>query len=115
MTIIRAGTIGQSGLGGQAWASLQYLLGLRALGHEVYYLEDCGRSSRVYIWEKEDWTHELDYPAAYVHGCLEPFGFGGLCLLRRRSRWSSVARSSFVAVGDKCELLVLRAVPFWNW
>ena len=31
MTIILAGTIGRSGLGGQAWACLQYLLGLRAL------------------------------------------------------------------------------------
>jgi len=45
MTIIFGGTIGRSGLGGQAWAILQYLLGFRALGHDVYYLEDCGDSS----------------------------------------------------------------------
>ena len=63
MNVIVAGTIGRSGLGGQAWATLQYLLGLRALGHEVYYLEDCGHSSWVYNWEKAEWTTELDYPA----------------------------------------------------
>ena len=74
MKILFAGTIGRSGLGGQAWASLQYLLGFRALGHEVFYLEDCGISSWVYNWEKEEWTTELDYPAAYVRECLEPFG-----------------------------------------
>src|SRR5258708_14106320 len=74
MKIIVAGTMGLSGLGGQSWALLQYLLGFRALGHDVYYLEDCGRSSWVYIWEKEEWTHELDYPAAYVNACLASFG-----------------------------------------
>ena len=47
MKIVFAGTIGQSGLGGQVWATLQYLLGLRALGHEVVYLEDCGPESQV--------------------------------------------------------------------
>ena len=52
MTIIFAATIGRSGLGGQAWAAMQYLLGLRALGHDVYYLEDCGAESWVYHWYK---------------------------------------------------------------
>src|SRR6266487_4408531 len=75
MKIIFAGTIGRSGLGGQAWASLQYLLGFRALGHEVFYLEDCGDCSWVYDWEKEEWTYDPGYPAAYLHECLEPFGF----------------------------------------
>ena len=76
MKIILAGTIGRSGLGGQAWAGMQYLLGFRELGHEVLYLEDCGLSSWVYNWEKAEWTTELDYPAAYVNECLQPFGLG---------------------------------------
>jgi len=115
MTIILSGTIGRSGLGGQAWASLQYLLGLRALGHEVYYLEDCGRSSWVYIWEKEDWTHELDYPAAYVHACLEPFGFGDRWIYRDNYRSLGVPLEKFLDVCADADLLMLRAVPFWNW
>jgi len=115
MTIILSGTIGRSGLGGQAWASLQYLLGLRALGHEVYYLEDCGRSSWVYIWEKEDWTHELDYPAAYVHACLEPFGFGDRWIYRDNYRSLGVPLEKFLDVSADADLLILRAVPFWNW
>jgi len=69
MNLIVAGTIGRSGLGGQAWAVLQYLLGLRALGHEVIYLEDCGESSWVYDRDKQEWTTELDYPADYVRAC----------------------------------------------
>jgi hypothetical protein len=115
MTIIFAGTIGRSGLGGQAWAVLQYLLGFRALGHDVYYLEDCGRSSWVYIWEKEDWTHELDYPAAYVNACLEPFGLGNRWIYRDNYRSLGVALPEFLEVCAKADLLIMRASPFWNW
>src|SRR5213592_1631358 len=75
MKILFAGTIGRSGLGGQAWASLQYLLGFRALGHEVFYLEDCGDCSWVYNWDKAEWTFDLDYPSDYIRECLAPFGF----------------------------------------
>ena len=115
MNILLSGTIGRSGLGGQAWASLQYLLGFRALGHEVFYLEDCGESSWVYHWEKEEWTTELDYPAAYVRECLEAFGL--------RDRW--IYRTNESSVGAPVErllefcatadLLVMRAVPLWVW
>ncbi len=115
MTIIFAGTIGLSGLGGQAWAILQYLLGFRALGHEVYYLEDCGRSSWVYIWEKEEWTHELDYPAAYVDACLAPFGFGDRWIYRDNYRSLGMPLPKFLEVCNTADLLVMRAVPFWNW
>ena len=44
-------------------------LGFCALGHEVIYLEDCGESSWVYNWDKQEWTTELDYPADYVRAC----------------------------------------------
>ncbi|HEY6170278.1 MAG TPA: glycosyltransferase family 1 protein [Verrucomicrobiae bacterium] len=115
MTIIVAGTIGRSGLGGQAWATMQYLLGLRALGHDVYYLEDCGRSSWVFIWEKEDWTHELDYPAAYVKACLEPFGFGDRWIYRDNYRSLGMPLEKFLELCASADLLILRAVPFWNW
>ena len=115
MTIIFAGTIGLSGLGGQAWAVLQYLLGFRALGHEVYYLEDCGRSSWVYIWEKEEWTHELDYPAAYVNACLERFGLGDRWIYRDNYRSLGIALTAFLDICSSADLLVMRAVPFWTW
>ncbi len=115
MRIIVAGTMGLSGLGGQAWAILQYLLGLRALGHDVYYLEDCGRSSWVYIWEKEEWTHELDYPAGYVHACLAPFGLGERWIYRDNYRSLGLPLSQFLELCASADLLLMRAVPFWTW
>ena len=63
MIIIIAGTIGRSVTGGQTWANLHYLLGLRALGHDVYYLEDVGQWSETYDWHNQCNTASLDYPA----------------------------------------------------
>jgi hypothetical protein len=115
MKIILAGTIGRSGLGGQAWAGMQYLLGLHALGHEVVYLEDCGKSSWVYVWEKEDWTHELDYPAGYLRTCFEPFGLGDAWIYRDNYRSLGMPLEQFNKFCAQADLLIMRAAPFWNW
>lgn len=115
MKIICSGTIGRSGLGGQAWATLQYLLGLRALGHEVYYLEDCGDTTYVWDWEKAEWNYGLDYPAAYVHACLAPFGFGEHWIYRTDAGSRGMPLERFTDVCRAADLLVLRAVPLWVW
>jgi hypothetical protein len=73
--IILAGTIGRSAIGSKAWVYFQNLLGLHALGHEVFYLEDCGDNSWAYDWEREQVTESVAYPAAYVRNCLEFIGF----------------------------------------
>lgn len=43
LRIIVTGLIGQYPLGGVSWDYLQYVLGLKLLGHDVYYLEDSGQ------------------------------------------------------------------------
>jgi len=113
--IIFAGTIGRSGLGGQAWASLQYLLGARALGHEVFYLEDCGISSWVYDWAREEWTTELDYPAGYVRDCLAPFGFDDRWIYRTNDGSVGASPGAFLEFCAEADLLLMRAVPLWVW
>jgi len=115
MKIIFAGTIGRSGLGGQAWASLQYLLGFRALGHEVFYLEDCGDCSWVYNWEEEEWTFDLAYPGAYVRECLEPFDFQGRWVYRTNDGSTGAPMEDFLEFCAEADLLLMRAVPLWVW
>src|SRR5256885_5063612 len=56
------------------------------------------------IWEKEDWTHELDYPAAYVHACLEPFGFGDRWIYRDNYRSVGVPLEKFLDVCANADL-----------
>jgi hypothetical protein len=43
LRIVVSGYIGQYPLGGVAWDYIQYFLGLRSLGHDVYYIEDTGQ------------------------------------------------------------------------
>jgi hypothetical protein len=46
--IVVAGYIVRYPLGGQLWAHLQYVLGLRQSGHDVYFLEDAGWPDACY-------------------------------------------------------------------
>lgn len=115
MIILFAGSIGRSGLGGQAWANLQYLLGLRELGHEVFYLEDCGECSWVYNWEAGEWTYDLAYPAAYVRDCLEPFGFKDRWLYRAGTETAGMSLNDFHHACDVTDLFIMRAIPIWDW
>jgi hypothetical protein len=115
MLIIFSGTIGRSVTGGQAWANLQYLLGLQALGHQVYYLEDCGEWSVVYNWEKGEATWELDYPAAYVKDCLEPYGFGDKWIYRAGEKSMGMDSKNFLEACSQADILILRAVPLPTW
>jgi hypothetical protein len=60
--------------GGVTWCSLMYLLGLRALGHEVFYIEDTGEC--VYDPALNTRATDPSYGTAYIHAALEPFGLG---------------------------------------
>jgi hypothetical protein len=115
MKILLSGTIGRSGLGGQAWASLQYLLGLRALGHDVYYLEDCGSTSSVWNWDTEEWTQEIDFPAAYVRNSLEPFGFKERWIYRTNTQAAGMSIERLQSLCGEADLLIMRGAPLWEW
>src|SRR3954470_18610372 len=115
MIIVFAGTIGRCGVGGLAWMSMQYLAGLRALGHDVHYLEECGLESWVYDWDAERLTTELAYPAAYVRECLEPVGLGDRWIYRAGERSEGMAAEDFREVCSRADLLVVHAVPVTLW
>ena len=80
MRILFAGIIARYPFGGVTWCSLMYLLGLRALGHEVFYIEDTGEC----VYDPVQNTRATDpaYGTTYIHNALEPFGLG--------DRWSFV-------------------------
>jgi len=75
MKIVFAGIIARYPFGGVTWCSLMYLLGLRALGHDVFYIEDTGEC--VYDPVLNTRATDPGYGTAYIHHALEPFGLGG--------------------------------------
>jgi hypothetical protein len=74
MKILFAGIIARYPFGGVTWCSLMYLLGLRALGHEVFYIEDTGEC----VYDPVQNTRSLDpaFGTNYIQQALEPFGLG---------------------------------------
>jgi len=62
-------------LGGVVWQFLHYLVGLRRLGYDVYYVEDSGRY--VYSPELNDFTPDASANVAAVAPVLEAWGFAG--------------------------------------
>jgi len=80
LKIVLAGIIARYPFGGVTWCSLMYLLGLRDLGHEVFYVEDTGEC--VYDPVQNAITEDPGYGTTYIHDALAPFGLG--------ERWSFV-------------------------
>jgi hypothetical protein len=80
LKILFAGIIARYPFGGVTWCSLMYLLGLRALGHDVFYIEDTGEC----VYDPVQNARSLDpaYGTNYIHAALEPYGLG--------DRWSFV-------------------------
>jgi hypothetical protein len=78
--ILCAGIIARYPFGGVTWCSVMYLLGLRALGHEVFYVEDTGEC--IYDPVLNTRSEDPGYGTRYIHDALAPFGLG--------ERWSFV-------------------------
>ncbi len=74
MRILFAGIIARYPFGGVTWCSLMYLLGLRALGHDVFYIEDTGEC--VYDPVQNTRSTDPSYGTTYINNALEPFGLG---------------------------------------
>ena len=72
MKIIVAGIIARYPFGGVTWCSLMYLLGLLALGHDVYYLEDTGEC--VYDYAQNTISLDSAYGLNYINSSLAQFG-----------------------------------------
>ena len=115
MVIVFAGALGRFPIGGHAWTEMQYLLGLRELGHDVYFLEECGEGSWVYNWETEQITTDLKYPTDYVRKCLEPVGFGDRWIYRAGDHSLGMDLEEFLEVCSRADLFLIRGCPITLW
>src|SRR6266498_3135897 len=94
---------------------MQYLLGLRALGHDVTYVEDCGPESWVYNWQTQELTTDIAYPAAYVADCLDGIGLAGHWIYRAGDLSAGLSIREFEHRCAQADLFLIRAVPLATW
>jgi hypothetical protein len=87
MRILVTGLLGQYAFGGVTWDYLQYVLGFRALGHDVWYLEDT--ATWAYDPVKQEPSADCTHNVTYLRRIMEEFGLGDRWIYRRtRSRRS---------------------------
>ncbi len=80
MRIIVTGLIGQYAFGGVTWDYIQYALGFRALGHDVWYLEDTG--TWAYDPVKMEPSADCSHNTSYLRRVMEKFGMGDRWIYR---------------------------------
>jgi hypothetical protein len=112
--IVLAGIIARYPFGGVTWCSLMYLLGLRALGHEVLYIEDTGEC--VYDPERDEIATDPSYGTRYIHAALEPFGLGDRwCFVNYDGGYHGLGREAVQAYCADADLFVNLSGGSWFW
>jgi len=114
MRILFAGIIARYPFGGVTWCSLMYLLGLRALGHDVLYIEDTGEC--IYDPERNALSPDPSYGTRYIHNALEPFGLGShWCFVNYDGTYHGCRRESVREYCSDADLFVNLSGGSWFW
>jgi len=72
LRLVVLGMMGRCPFGGQTWLYLNWLLGLRKLGHEVWYIED--DTVWPYDPDRDSITDDCSYAVQHIAGCMERIG-----------------------------------------
>lgn len=106
MRIIVSGLIAQYPLGGVSWDYLQYVLGLRRLGHDVYYIEDTGHWP--YNPREGGVSERCDDNVRYLAELMDRFGLGSRWAYRFTwgSRWYGMPEPERQEVIETADLLL---------
>jgi hypothetical protein len=114
MNIILAGIMGRYPYGGVAWCSLMYLLGLRNLGHQVWYLEDTGECN----FDPVANTVATDpaYALSFIRDCLASFGLAERwCYVDYRCNYHGHSHDAWRAICAGADLFLDLSGGCWFW
>jgi len=112
--IIVAGIIARYPFGGVTWCSLMYLLGLRALGHDVYYLEDTGEC--VYDSVKNTISLDPSWGLKYINDALSQFDLGDRWIfVDHEEKHHGKSRAQTEAICAGADLFIDLSGGCWFW
>lgn len=114
MKIALAGIVGRYPYGGVAWCSLMYLLGLRRLGHDVWYLEDTGECN--YDPEADTLATDPSYALRTIRRTLEPYGLGDRwCYIDFQGGYHGMRREEWARQCGDTDLFINLSGGAWFW
>ncbi len=114
MKILFAGIMARYPLGGVTWCSLMYLLGLRALGHDVFYVEDTGEC----VYDPVANTRSVDpaYGTGYIDAALRPYGLGDRwTFVNYDGTYHGAPRERLAAFAREADLFINLSGGSWFW
>ncbi|HEV8378332.1 MAG TPA: hypothetical protein VGP99_05745 [Tepidisphaeraceae bacterium] len=105
LRILCSGYLIRYPLGGFSWHHLQYLLGFRALGHKVTYVEHFGWANSCYDPSTNLQTSNPQYGLRYFTDMLERVGFqGNWCFLAEDGMTHGMQRSELADACTECDI-----------
>ena len=106
LRIIVTGMIGQYPLGGVAWDYVQYVTGLKALGHDVWYFEDTGQWP--YAPASDGVVESCDYTVAYLDKVFASFDLADRWAYRFpwQDQWFGIGSTQRREVLESADLLL---------
>jgi hypothetical protein len=114
MKILCAGFLMRYPIGGMSWHHMQYLIGLRRLGHEVIYFENFGWPNSCYDPVKGEWTPDATRGIRYFLDFLDSVGESlEWCYLSETGTTYGLSRSKLAAVCRDCDLYL--DLSYMNW
>jgi hypothetical protein len=114
MRIVLAGIIGRYPWGGVTWCSLMYLLGLKKLGHEVYYLEDTCECN--YDPSIDAIATDPKYALDYIDRSLSPFEFGDRwCYVDYTGKHHGIGEEKWRSICASTDLFLVLSGGCWIW
>jgi hypothetical protein len=107
LRLVVLGMMGRCPFGGQTWLYLNWLRGLHALGHEVWYVED----DTVWPYDpvQNTVTDDCSYAVRHIDGCLDRIGMPGKWAFRLADRVGSCWGLSEAELDDlyrSCDVLL---------
>lgn len=111
LRIIMLGYMVRGPLGGMTWANLHYLLGLKSLGHEVYFFEDSDCYASCYDPAKNVMDIDPTYGLKYAGDVLNKVGLGENWAYydEHSSRWFGPCAGRIPEICASTDLLLNRA------
>lgn len=111
LRIVMLGYMVRGPLGGMTWANLHYLMGLKSLGHEVYFVEDSDSYASCYDPSRNVMDIDPTYGLKYAGGILQEIGLGNHWAYydEHTSNWYGPCADRIVDICSSADLLINRA------
>jgi hypothetical protein len=111
MRILVSGLLGHYAFGGVAWDYIQYVLGFRDLGHDVWYYEDTG--AWAYHPVLQEPSADCSHNVAYLGRVMDAFGLGDRYIYRNEADGCFHGPKGAEAVIAEADILVNVSGSCW--